>query len=145
MSNAELPRTSTHVDGSSTTKPLVRLLEVAAFAGLGVTAWIHLSELSSKFREVPYLGVGYALLVVACVVAGIGVVRGDRRGWLLAAAATAATLIGFTLTRTTGLPGAMDDIGNWSEKIAVYSLIAEGFVLAAAGFALVGGHHRSGR
>lgn len=145
MTNAPIAQDSSRSNESTTAKPLVRLFEAVAFAGLGVTAWIHLSELSSKFREVPYLGVGYALLVVACVVAGLGVVRGDKRGWLLAAAASAATLIGFTLTRTTGLPGAMDDIGNWSEKIAIYSLIAEGVVLAVSGFVLARGHHRSGR
>ncbi len=124
-------------------RPFVRALELVALAGLGVTAWIHLTEMSGKFSEVPYLGVGYAALVVACLVAAIGVVRGDRRGWMLAGVATAATIAGFTLTRTTGLPGSMDDIGNWSEKIAIYSLFAEGLVVAVSGFVLFGGHHRS--
>jgi hypothetical protein len=124
-------------------RPFVRLLELTALGGLGVTAWIHLTEMSGKFSEVPYLGVGYAMLVVACLVAAVGVVRGDRRGWILAGFAAAATIVGFTLTRTTGLPGSMDDIGNWSEKIAVYSLIAEGIVVAVSGFVLLRGHHRS--
>jgi hypothetical protein len=132
---------STPASGSS--RAFVRALELVALGGLGVTAWIHFTEMSGKYSEVPYLGVGYGLLVVACLVAAIGVFRGDRRGWILAGLATAATIAGFTLTRTTGLPGSMDDIGNWSEKIAIYSLIAEGVVVAVSGFVLVGGHHRS--
>jgi hypothetical protein len=135
--------TSSTSEPMQSVRPFVRLLEVIALGGLGVTAWIHLTEMSGKFSEVPYLGVGYAILVVACLAAAVGVVRGDRRGWMLAGLATAAAIAGFTLTRTTGLPGSMDDIGNWSEKIAVYSLLAEGVVVAASAFVLRGGHHRS--
>jgi hypothetical protein len=41
----------------------------------------------------------------------------------------AATITGFVLTRTTGLPDAKGDIGNWGETIAVWSLIAEAAVV----------------
>jgi hypothetical protein len=101
-----------------------------------VTAYIHLTEMSDKFAEVPYLGVGYALLVIACVVAAVLIVKGDRRGWMLAGGTCLATIIGFVLTRTTGLPASKDDIGNWSESIGTYSLIAEGVVVVLSAIAL---------
>jgi hypothetical protein len=111
-------------------------LVAGGVAGLTVTAYIHLTEMSGKFAEVPYLGVGYAFLVAACAIAAVLIVQGDRRGWMLAGAACLATIIGFVLTRTTGLPASSDDIGNWSESIGTYSLIAEGIVVVLSAVAL---------
>ena len=61
-------------------------------------------------------------------------------GWVLAGLTAAATLIGFVLTRTTGLPDAHGDVGNWSETIAIWSLVAEAAVVVLAAVAL--GRHR---
>ena len=110
--------------------PGVIAAEVGVVAGLAGTAYIHLKELSGKFAEVPYLGVGYALLAVACVAAIALIVARDKRGWYLGGATALATIIGFTLTRTVGLPGSTDDIGNWSETIGVWSLLFEGLAVA---------------
>jgi hypothetical protein len=41
-------------------------------------------------------------------------------------------LIGFTLTRTTGLPQANGDIGNWTEALGLASLLVEGSLVALA-------------
>ena len=113
-----------------------KALAAGAVAGLTITAYIHLTEMSGKFAEVAYLGVGYALLVIACVAAAVLIVKGDRRGWMLAAGACLATIIGFVLTRTTGLPASTDDIGNWSEPIGIYSLMAESVVVVLSAIAL---------
>ena len=48
----------------------------------------------------------------------------------------ASAIIGFTLTRTVGLPQAHDDIGNWSEPLGLASLFVEGTLIAVAGYAL---------
>ena len=44
--------------------------------------------------------------------------------------------MGFVLTRTTGLPQAKGDIGNWSEPLGLAALFVEGAVIAVAGYAL---------
>jgi hypothetical protein len=49
----------------------------------------------------------------------------------------AATFLGYCLSRTTGLPAATDDIGNWTETLGVLSLVAEGAVVALASAALL--------
>jgi len=36
------------------------------------------------------------------------------------------------LSRTTGLPNATDDIGNWTEPLGLASLVVEGCVVAVA-------------
>jgi hypothetical protein len=103
---------------------------------LAETAWIHLKDLSDKFAETPYLGVGYAAIVVAAVAAGFLIVTGRRRGWALAGAMCLATIIGFVLTRTTGLPAATGDVGNWGEPAGIYALIAEGVVVTTSAYVL---------
>ena len=114
-------------------------LSIPSLAGIGLlaaTIAIHTSELSGKIEETSYIGLGYVMLIAASIVAIVLLAQQDRRGWLLGAATCAATLIGFVLTRTTGLPGATGDIGNWSETIALWSIIAEGAFLLLAGYVL---------
>ena len=106
--------------------------ELAGIATLGVVIAIHTSELSGKIEETAYLGFGYVLLIGASIVSIVLLTHRDRRGWLLGALACAAAIAGFVLTRTTGLPNANGDIGNWGETIAIWSLIAEGLVVVLA-------------
>jgi hypothetical protein len=103
----------TQETGETTTT--MSLLDIAGIAGLSTVIAIHTTELAGKTEETSYLGFGYVLLGLA----------------------SAATIIGFVLTRTTGLPKADGDVGNWSETIAVWSLFAEGLVVLLAIFALV--------
>ncbi len=113
-------------------------VDLAGIAGLGAIIAIHTSELSSKTDETSYLGFGYMLLVAAGLVAIVLMSHRDRRGWMLAGALSTATIVGFVLTRTTGLPGAHGDIGNWGETLAVWSLLAEGFVVALCAYVFLG-------
>ena len=57
--------------------------------------------------------------------------HGDIGAGLLAA----ATLVGFILSRTTGLPNASDDIGNWTEPLGLASMFVEGAVVILAAYA----------
>lgn len=112
-------------------------LELAGIAGLASIVAIHATELGGKVDEVSYLGGGYVALIAAAVMAIVMLAVGDRRGWKLAGATAAATLIGFVLTRTTGLPGSTGDVGNWGETLAVWSMASEVAVCALAGAALL--------
>ena len=109
----------------------------AAIVGLGARALIHLLELQGKFNETHYLGVGYALLIVACVVAGAMLLHSnDRRGWAIGGGAAFVTLVGYSVTRTVGLPQSNGDIGNWLEPIGLASIFIEAVVTAVALYAL---------
>ncbi len=125
---------------ATTTRPRRRInvpiLEGLTIFGLIGVAWIHLLDLADKMEETPYLGMAYIGLIVGCAAAIVLLARRDHRGFLLAGGLAAATFIGYALSRTTGLPAATDDIGNWSETLGVWSLIAEGAVVALSGAAL---------
>jgi hypothetical protein len=90
-------------------------------------ALIHFLDVFSKFRETPYLGGLYLVLIVACLLAvGLMLSGKPRQAWILAAATAAAPIIFYTLSRTTGLPNSSGDIGHWEEPLGLASLFVEG-------------------
>lgn len=78
-------------------------------------------------------GMFVALIARCLATAG----RAAARKRLVACAAAAlpplATIVGFTLTRTSGLPQAIDDVGDWTEALGLASPLVEGAVAALAG------------
>ena len=113
------------------------LLKPAAIIGLLGIALIHFLDLFGKFKETPYLGVAYVGLIAGCVVASALLLRHDARtGWRFALLASLTTLAGFVISRTTGLPHAMGDVGNWTEPLGLASLFVEGLVAAMSTYVL---------
>lgn len=52
--------------------------------------------------------------------------------WIGAAALAAGPLLGYVLTRSVGLPGDSEDIGNWLDTLGLASIFVESGVLALA-------------
>ena len=100
-------------------------LRALGFGGMLAIALIHLLDVIGKIKETPYLGVMYIALMHT----------GSALAWAAAGLLAAATLTGFILSRTTGLPNASDDIGNWTEPLGLASLFVEGAVVILAGYA----------
>ena len=102
-------------------------------AGLTGIALIHVLDATGKFHETPYLGWAYVGLVVGCLlVAGALIERDDRRAWVGAAGLAAASFAGYALSRTTGLPKATEDIGNWFEPLGLATIFLEALVFVTA-------------
>ena len=96
---------------------------------------IHLAELGGV--EVPYLVVGFALSAVFTICgAALILARAPRLGWLVGGTVAALTLIGYVLSRSVGLPGLHDDVGNWFEPLGIASVIVEAAAAGLAGWAL---------
>jgi hypothetical protein len=131
MSTMSIPRdtrggTAAHVAAADTS--LIRRALVAA--GLFGIAAIHLVDLPDKMEEVPYLGWAYlGLIAASLVLAELVAIRADRRLMAASAGLSAAVLVGFAINRTIGMPGAMDDIGNWTEPLGMVSLLVEAAVV----------------
>ncbi len=99
-------------------------------AGLFGIAAVHLADLPGKMEEVPYLGWAYiALIAASLLLAKVVVTRADRRLMAASAGLAAAVVLGFIINRTIGMPGAMDDIGNWTEPLGMISLLIEAAVI----------------
>jgi hypothetical protein len=112
---------------------VTRAIGVVGLAGI---ALIHLLDSLSKFKETPYVAWMYvALMVGSIVVAGALVHLRDRRVWLASGLLAASAIAGYVVSRTTGLPNATGDIGNWGEPLGVASLFVEGAVVALSTYA----------
>jgi hypothetical protein len=104
--------------------------------GLGGIALIHLLDSIGKFSETPYIAWMYVALMIGSVAVAAGLVHlRDRRLWLASAMLAASAIVGYVLSRTTGLPNATQDVGNWTEPLGVASLFVEGVVLAVSSYA----------
>ncbi len=112
------------------------LLDVVFIALLGAVIAIHTAGLTDQVSSSLYLGVGYVLLIVTSFVSMILVGQRDQRGWLLAGLIGLVNAVGFVLSRTTGLPHAHGDIGNWSETLGQWSLAADVALIVLAIVAL---------
>src|SRR3954447_21579946 len=99
---------------------VTRAIGVVGLAGI---ALIHLLDSLSKFKETPYVAWLYVALMVGSVVVAAALMHlRDRRAWLAAGLLAAGGISGYVVSRTTGLPNATDDIGNWGEPLGVASL-----------------------
>lgn len=93
---------------------------------LGI-ALIHLIDALNQYAEHKYVFVLYMLLMAGSLAVSMFLLRTDSRlAWILVTLIAGLTLIGFVLSRTTGLPNFDDDIGNWIEPLGVSSLFVEG-------------------
>jgi Na+/proline symporter len=98
--------------------------------GLGGIAMIHALQVPEAFEETVYLG----LLFIGAILASLGLAAvltrtSDQRAWTAACGLAAAIMVGYVLTRTSGLPDATLDVGNWTEPLGLASLVAEGLVV----------------
>jgi hypothetical protein len=107
-----------------------RAVVATGLAGIGL---IHLLDAIGKYNETRYLFWMYIALILGTLgTAGAVLFSRARSAFLAAAALAASAAIGYVLSRTTGLPNATADIGNWTEPLGLASLFVEGTVVAAS-------------
>lgn len=109
----------------------IRATTAVGLAGVGV---IHLVDGIDKYHETRYMFWMYMALIAGCVATAAAVLLSRSRTALLAAAGLAGSAFaGYVLSRSTGLPNATEDIGNWTEPLGLASLFVEGAVVLLAG------------
>jgi hypothetical protein len=135
---ARTPQTTTAVPAHAVEHAIRHTtLRALGFVGMLAIALIHLLDVIGKIKETPYLGVMYIALMVASVAVALYLLHsGSPRAWAAAGLLAAATLTGFVLSRTTGLPQAHDDVGNWTEGLGLASMFVEAAVIVLALYAL---------
>jgi hypothetical protein len=110
-----------------------RAARAVAVVGLGVTAWVHVPLVPEHWAEVPYLGVSFAVLVVAsAALVGSLLVESSRVAWSFALALTSGAVVLYAASRSVGLPGAADDVGSWGDPAGVVAVAAELVVATTA-------------
>jgi hypothetical protein len=127
-----------HAEDTKALNHLARDVATRATVAVGLAAVgvIHLLDSIGKYGETRYLFWMYiALIIGSIVVAGAVLFTSSRAAFLAAAALAGSAMIGYVLSRSTGLPSATGDVGNWTEPLGLASLFVEGGVVAVAGAA----------
>jgi hypothetical protein len=105
----------------------------------------HLPVTGPHLEEAPYIGVLFVLLEITSLVLAIALMTVPSRAVLLATAATGVlAIIAFVVSRSIGLPQIGDDIGNWTEPLAVVSVAAELIMVLGGLAAGIWSHRTSG-
>ena len=119
--------------------PVARRAAVAAAAALFGIAAVHLIDGPRSLDDQFYVGALELALTATCLpLAVMLLMRPTRYLWLSATILACVAFLFFAASRTIGLPGSTDDIGNWGEALGLVNLIAELALIAIAGWALLG-------
>lgn len=111
--------------------PVETLLRPAAIVGVLAIALIHFLDLFGTIQSHVYVGVLYLVLIAGCLAAAGGLLgRKPWRAWMLTGAVAAAPFLAYIVSRSVGLPGATDDIGNWTQPLGLAALFVEFLVMA---------------
>jgi hypothetical protein len=124
-------------DPTDTLDPVALIRDAATRAivavGLLGVGLIHLLDSIGKYSETRYLFWMFVGLILSSIaVASALLFTRSKLAMTAAIALTASALVGFILSRTTGLPNATGDIGNWTEPIGLANVFVEGAILAIA-------------
>ena len=113
------------------------VLRAVAVVGLAGVALIHVLDAHNTFVSTPYVGWLYVGLITGSLGSAAWLLRGsDSRAWATAALLSVGAIVGFVCSRTVGLPGSTDDLGNWWEPLGLASLFVEG-AMATLGTAVL--------
>ena len=110
------------------------IIAALLLAAVGV---VHLIDGPGSLSDVFYIGALELALVAAVVpLAVLLCTRPLPAFWHAAGALCTLALAVFVASRTVGLPGSTDDIGNWGQTLGLVSIVTELAVIAVAGYAV---------
>jgi hypothetical protein len=109
------------------------IARIVAVAGLGGIALIHVLQAPEAFDAATYLGILFVLAIAtAIVLAAMLTAMSDERVWQAVGGLPALLLLGYVLSRTSGLPGFTVDVGEWTEPLGLASMVVESLVVCVS-------------
>lgn len=127
-------RGSGHATGREPFRWAVVALSVGNAAVHGYLAPMHLDE-------APYMGALFFVLAAASLALAAALTVADYAWlWVATATITAAALAGLLVSRTVGLPELHDEIGSWTDTLAVVTLVLEAAIVMFAATRIIWYH-----
>jgi hypothetical protein len=118
--------------------PISRRGAVVTAAVLTAVAVVHLIDGPVTLKDQFYIGALELALAVACIPLAILLIIDPMRDlWIAVAGLTTLALACYIASRTTGLPGSTDDIGNWKGTLGILNMLTEFVVIVIATRAIV--------
>jgi hypothetical protein len=113
---------------------------VATMLALGIVA-AHVSDQGgiTKLSDPQWIGWSYRLIEVGGLATALVIVLVGwwRPVWAAALLLAAGPLLAYLTSRTIGLPGDTEDVGNWGNWVGTMSLLFEGSLIVVAAGALL--------
>jgi hypothetical protein len=121
------------------------LARAIAIGGLVTIALIHVLQVPTAFAEIGYLGgLFIAAIAASLILAAVMTRTSDDVVWVAAGGLAGLVLLGYVLSRSVGLPGFTDDVGEWSEAPGLASMVVESLLVFVTGAVLVTRRHPMG-
>jgi hypothetical protein len=96
-------------------------------------AVIHVLDLPSTLTETHLIGYGYFVLIAAALLgAALLLTAPEPRVWLLVDLIALGAIVGYVLSRTSGLPTDRGDVGNWNCALGIAALSTETLLVLLA-------------
>jgi hypothetical protein len=93
-------------------------------------ALIHVLQLPAAFDEIGYLGALFIGAVVgSLLLAAILTRTSDGLAWTATGGLAAVILLCYVVSRSVGLPGFTNDVGEWAEAPGLASMVIEGLLV----------------
>ena len=104
-----------------------------AAAGLLAVAVLHVAAAGEEWEDARGVFWLFMALAGACGVVAMRLALGrDRRAPAAVLALAVLPIVGYVVSRTTGLPGATDDIGDWADPLGIAALAVEAALIVVA-------------
>ena len=104
-----------------------KALQWLAIALILETGLLHYFTAQSAYEQVAYMGYVFMLNFLGALIAAFGIYHRQAWGWGVGAAVTTASMIGYVLSRTVGLPGLQVEL--WLDPYRVVAFLVEGLFL----------------
>lgn len=101
---------------------------VTKFSGIGlilVTGLTHMYVFPAHFEAAKYLGLSFGALFAGTLLSALGILRGSRWGWTLGSVICAVAFVAYIISRTLGLPGFGEAVGDWTTPAGTMAEIFE--------------------
>ena len=116
--------------------PAVRAVAAIGLIAVGI---IHALEIQGQLDGAVWLTAGFAALTIIAPIGALWLLaRPAPLAWASGGLICLSAALGYILTRSVGLPGDPQDIGNWLEPLGLVALITEWIVVILAVLALAG-------
>ncbi|MDQ3910984.1 MAG: hypothetical protein M3305_04245 [Actinomycetota bacterium] len=110
---------------------LPRATRLAGILLILAVGMIHLYKAPEHFEADAYIGMLFVANFVGTLVAAVGIYGGARVwGWWLGALICVGAVLAYLASRTVGLPGLEEYVGEWADPLGSLSVILEIFYLA---------------
>jgi hypothetical protein len=101
---------------------------VTKFSGIGlilIVGLTHMYVFPEHFEAASYIGMSFATLFAGTLLSALGILRGSRWGWTLGSVICSFAFVAYIISRTLGLPGFGEAIGDWATPAGTMAEVFE--------------------